>query len=148
MIARIEDYFKHGIELQDPVRLLAVRVLILMRGEGRQLPIYKDLYRKISKGEFVPGQMNNFATMMSSSGRNVTRQNGNVNATNQNSNSSRSHSNHLGSDSNHNQYGVNESSPYRRHALYFADNPFYKLASKTHSRFTAALFSPIWERNM
>lgn len=53
---RLEQYFHQGVSLQDTIRLLAMRTLVLKRQSGQPLPSYPDLYHAIERGDYNPTQ--------------------------------------------------------------------------------------------
>ncbi|CCE78894.1 Piso0_000928 [Millerozyma farinosa CBS 7064] len=106
ILERIIRYFEQGRVLQDNIRLLAVRTIILKIFNNDPVPNYAALYEALRTGAY------NY-----------------IQGTSQYQNKNRASSKHSAAGSVNSK---GDSTPYRGHSLYFKESPFFKLKRMIH----------------
>ncbi|CCE78308.1 Piso0_000928 [Millerozyma farinosa CBS 7064] len=106
ILERIIRYFEQGRVLQDNIRLLAVRTIVLKIFNNDPVPSYGALYEALRTGAY------NY-----------------IQGTSQYQNKNRASSKHSAAGPVNNK---GDSTPYRGHSLYFKESPFFKLKRMIH----------------
>lgn len=106
ILERIIRYFEQGRVLQDNIRLLAVRTIVLKIFNNDPVPKYAALYEALRTGAY------NY-----------------IQGTSRYQNKNRASSKHTAAGSVNNK---GDSTPYRGHSLYFKESPFFKLKRMIH----------------